>query len=100
MKCQDTLFEGNSRVVRGVFLTLVGMLLKVFFLKIITLEPGKKAKWNKKYIKVLERKSVPTYMYFFIRMQQNEKSNDYLTPYISELALALNLQQIVGRIAN
>ena len=37
---------------------------------------------------------------FFIRMQQNEKLNDYLTPYISELALALNLQQIVGRIAN
>ena len=33
-------------------------------------------------------------------MQQNEKLNDYLTPYISELALALNLQQIVGRIAN
>ena len=47
MKCQDTLFEGNSRVVRGVFLTLVGMLLKVFFLKIIILEPGKKQNGTK-----------------------------------------------------
>ena len=82
---------------------------KSIFLENNHIRARKKAKWNKKYIKVLERKSVPTYpytcivkifMYFFIRMQQNEKSNDYLTPYISELALALNLQQIVGRIAN
>ena len=46
MKCQDTLFEGNSHVVRRGFLTLV--LLKVVFLKIITLEPGKKQNGTKK----------------------------------------------------
>ena len=52
MKCQDTLFEGNSRVVRGVFLTLVGMLLKVVFLKILNhIRARKKAKWNKKIFK-------------------------------------------------
>ena len=85
---------------------------KSIFLENNHIRARKKAKWNKEYIKVLERKSVPTHPYtihvsyhwniyvLFIRMQQNEKLNDYLTPYISELALALNLQQIVGRIAN
>ena len=54
MKSQDTLFEGNSHVVRWVFLTLV--LLKVVFLKIITLEPGKKQNGTKKFLESFKKK--------------------------------------------